>query len=214
MADNAAEDIRKLEHELREVIKQGDFTEALDILDEIESKGAIKAGHLAVKGQCLLKLRRKQDAKGVLLHAFELDPACDAATKLLDENFPGWTRPKAPPRSAPAPMPPVRPQAPPSGAAPAAGSSSPGFSLAAESGYAPAPSGMAAPQPVYQMAQPGISPTGSHPGFSIQPHVVQAGYAAPPTEALVNWRYVLEDLKSVPPAPALPSADQRVIPVG
>ncbi|MBI1785445.1 hypothetical protein HYR69_09910 [Candidatus Sumerlaeota bacterium] len=182
MAD--AEELKKLDMELRDALQRQDFTEALDILDELESKGGMKAPHLAARGQCLLKLRRKQDAKTVLMQAFELDPTFQPTCQLLDENFPGWTRQQRPKPSPPPPMSPAPPRQAPAGYAPQAPQSQPY--------YQAAPS---APAQMYQQRTPS-SP--SMPGYG----QMQAGYAPyVPAQAAgsqdppVNWRYVMEDLE-------------------
>lgn len=229
MANGSPEEIRKLEAELREVLQQGDFALALDIVEELEGKTDLKAQHFAVKGMCLIKLRRKQDAKGILLQAFELDPGCSQATQLLDENFPGWTKARQPIKQPPAAQP--RPQAPMQGQPmPQQYAQQPmpqdisgynqsqgGFALAPDQGYAPQP-GYAQQQPAaYQQQTAG---GGSQPNLGrIQQQVIvqatqgPAMYQTHQAEMVVNWRYILEDLKSAPAASPIAKHDDRVIPV-
>jgi hypothetical protein len=164
--------IKALEQDVRGAIQKQDFTEALDICEEIDSKGGSRAPHLAAKGQCLLKLRRKQDAKSVLLRAFELDPGYQIAVNLLDENFPGWTRPK--PAANPPPV-----------FRPASAYTQLGATQTAPQYYAAPPGG--APQaPSYAPPPPHQVQTGA----PVQNAPQQGAYS----DYTVNWRYVMEDL--------------------
>jgi hypothetical protein len=183
---NEAEQIKTLEAELRNAVGRQEFAEALDIVEELEKLGPLKAPHLAVRGQCMLKMRRKQDAKTALLAAFELDPSFDAAVKLLDQNFPGWTRP---PRPAVRPAP-ARPQVAPPPA------STPPLSAAKPQGPPPVvvpynPSGGGSSPSHGAIAPPRTtfaSPASGHAGPIV-------AYATAAAEGPINWNYVAEDLE-------------------
>ncbi len=192
------EAIKKLEVELREALAAQNFTEALDLLDEIEGIAPLRAPHLTAKGQCLIKLRRKQDAKAFLMQAFELDPSMSAATTLLDEFFPGWTRqPKTPSR--------------PASAGAGSGMGMQGTGMGMPGGGVGASPQMDSPSSSAHQSAPRYTPTpiptttlrtgpataGGVGGGYGAPVYVQGGVQMAPhtQEAPVNWKYVIEDLE-------------------
>lgn len=193
-----AEELRKLEQEMQQAIQRQDFMEAIDICDEIEGKGWARAPHLVAKAQCLLRARRKQDAQKVLLDAFELDPSHQQAAQLLDEQFPGWSRPKPKPRPAQQAMTmggpaPAGYGAPPQQAyqqpqqtyqQPQQNYAQPAHGYDQQS-YAQQPAyGQSAPAPQYQGQSAPRMQAPQRPG-------APGGFVA---DAPVNWNYVLEDL--------------------
>lgn len=191
------EEIRKLEQELRELFARENYAEALDVYDEIERLGVLRPAHLVGKGQCLLKLRRKQDAKRAFVRAFDLDANFQPAQHMLDQHFPGWEKTYVAPEAAPPPPGAAQQvivvqQAPP----PAAWSPA-----QPPAGYAPAP-----PPATYSPAQPPVAAQGPQPIVIMQqaaPPSAQVGRPqAPgpdptdPATAKINWRYVLEDVEA------------------
>ncbi len=198
--------IKKLEQELRECIQRQDFLEALDICEEIEGQGAFRAAHAVARGQCFLRLRRKQDARTALMKAFELDPGFEPAIKLLDENFPGWERTKTA-RPAPAPRP-APPQVPPAyqPTPPYAGQPAPaptGYAMPPAQAYQPQPTpmpGYATPTPPTPYGVPGMAPQPMYApqGYQSSPNLGQVPYQPqtmrPQTDTKINWAYVMEDL--------------------
>jgi hypothetical protein len=99
-------DKAELEQELRDCGARGDHLGALDVYEELDKAGWITPGHLVGMGVCLMKVRRRQDAKDAWMRAVQIDEKFPAAAEALDKNFPGWRkelRPKPPP---PTPKPP------------------------------------------------------------------------------------------------------------
>jgi hypothetical protein len=175
-----------LDRDLRTALEDKNYTEALDIVEEIETKGGAKAFHLTAKAQCLLQLRRKQDAKVALLQAYEIDAGYHAASDLLDRNFPGWSLPKPKPRTS---------------AMTLGGGSSPSFgSVGSAGGFGSASS------PASSQSGSGFhAPPAPAPGGTQSPPVSQASISAAmggmtqnvtsfKSDHQVNWQYVFNDL--------------------
>lgn len=159
--------MRELESELKECARQGDSLEALDIYDELDAKGWIRPRHLVGMGHCLIKLRRKQDAREAWLRAYSADTSFQEVIDVLDEFFPGWKRATPPPpRPAPPPAPPPA-QVP---SPPPAASASHGSETREASAYRP---------PLQAAPEPDAAARAS---ASMQ------GQA-------VNWEYVLADVE-------------------
>lgn len=200
MSTPGPDTVKRLEGELRECFDRENYVEALDIYDEIQSAlgGRLRPQHLVGKGQCLLKLRRKQDAKKVLLTAFEADANFQPAIHMLDQNFPGWEKtyvapPPEPVAGSRAVVQPIVVQAP--------------------VAYAPAPPPQqyhAAPPPAQHHAAPPPAPY-AHPAPPAPsgPHQVVVVQQAPPPAApsvapsgtyehvsRINWNYVAEDVEA------------------
>lgn len=175
-------DHAKLEADLAAAIRNANWLEAADIIEEMEGLGTATADHLLQKGKCLLEARRKQDARAALTRALALEPGNEAARVLLDQQFPGWdsavagrtplrqtsmTIPPAPRPSAqpPAPPPPAAPPpvprqtAPPPAAPPAA----PAAPRPAPTFQAPPPASAAALPPAPAMPPPVPAPTAPPP---------------------------------------------------
>lgn len=190
-----AEQLRALEAEARQCEQRQEYLEALDGYEEIERKGWARSGHLARKAFCLIKLRRKQDARKVLIHVFDSDPGCQEAISLLDEHFPGWEK-TIQPASAPAAAPP-RPAAPPAPAFHPAPPPRPAAEYAPQ--YAPPlqPS-QAPPAPAYAPPPQAYAPQPQAYAPQPQAYAPPASQPAPPAqrEGPVNWRWVMEDLKT------------------
>lgn len=89
-----ARHLTELEKELQACSQRQDHLDALDIYEEIENKGLTASRHLLGMGFCLLKMRRKQDAKDTWLRAYEMDPDDQRVIQTLDKHFRGWMRPK------------------------------------------------------------------------------------------------------------------------
>ncbi len=113
-------ELRQLETTAVTAMKRGDFINALDSYEEIDAKGWAGARHLTAQGYCLIKARRRKDAGGILLRAFNLNPDDDRCIELLDKYVPGWEkravetlphppdhRPSVPIRDTPPPAPAV-----------------------------------------------------------------------------------------------------------
>lgn len=122
-------ELKKLEDGLKQCEDREDFLGELDIYEEIERKGMTAPRHLVGLGLCLMKVRRKQDAREAWIKAHLMDAKFEPATKALDANFPGW-RKTIKPVEAP------KPQAP----SPPPQSLRPNVSSAARSGGPPPPS--------------------------------------------------------------------------
>jgi hypothetical protein len=122
----AAENLPALEEELKQAMMREEYLDAIDVFEEIEKKGLTQPRHLLGWGECLVKLRRKQDARQKWLAAYQMDSSFQPVIKQLDENFPGWKKTiPAPQPAAPARSPEPRPSAPAAQAArPTAGPSS------------------------------------------------------------------------------------------
>lgn len=95
--------LEELEQELQECASAQNHLDALDIYEEIQRAGWTKPEHLVGMGHCLLKLRRRQDARAAWFKAIQMAPDHPAAVQALNDQFPGWRKdlPK------PAPPPPV-----------------------------------------------------------------------------------------------------------
>lgn len=196
------EELRRLEQEMQQAIQRQDFMEAIEFCDEIEAKGWAKPAHLVAKAQCYLRARRKQDAQKCLLQVFDIDAGFQPAVQLLDEHFPGWTRPKPKPRTQAVSF------GTPGGAPGAAqGGGAQGGSYAAQSqtspGYStgPAERQTGSQPPFHVGAAPAAA--GGMTGMKIQSSprigsvshvVVQQAQPGFTPDAPVNWNYVLEDL--------------------
>lgn len=180
MAD-PPENLAELDSELKQLLKAGEFLDALDICEEIEGMDAMEVRHWLAMARCLVELRRKADARRAWTRALELDPDQKEAIEGMNKYFPGWrtqaarsaresARPAAAPRRRPAP-----PVGPPGAETMV---SHPPAARAAE----PAPSPRPAP-PVSRPAPaaPPVAPT-------------SAPTAGPTPDAAVNWGYVMQDV--------------------
>lgn len=181
--------LRALEQELQECERKRDYLTAIDIYEEIESKGWITVKHQVGLGFCYMKLRRRQDAREAWLKGYTLDPSHQRAIEALDEFFPGWKR-AAPPRvrkpPAPAPSPPE-----PRAGRPASRTDrpAPGRPTQPVTGSAP-PAGPAA-QPAPTRSAPVAQGRQPHPAHTA-PAVREAATLA---EGEINWDYVTNDLE-------------------
>lgn len=165
------EALKKLEKELTQCLVREEYLDALDIYDEILAKGTKDPRHLVGMGHCLMKLRRKQDAKHAWIEAFEIDSEFEPAIKLLNENFRGWKKALL---AAKKPKPKPKPPSPP-----------PVVSVQPGTRVSSTPGGAGA----------GPARAGSTPGVVLG--VVAAAGAGSdrgPSLGSINWNYVFEDV--------------------
>ena len=94
LAPEQTRHLAELEKELKKCSQRQDHLDALDIYEEIENMGLTASRHLLAMGFCLLKMRRKQDAKDAWLRAYEMDSDDQRVIQTLDKHFRGWMRPK------------------------------------------------------------------------------------------------------------------------
>lgn len=186
-----SDDLRTLEEELQECERKRDYLTAIDIYEEVESKGWIEAKHLVGLGFCYMKLRRRQDAREAWMRGYTLDPTHQRAIEALDEFFPGWKR-AAPPRVRKPPAP--TPTPPPAGRpAPSTDRPAPGRPAQPATGSAPPAGSTAPPQSQPQLAQ-----------------AAPAAQGAPTLgEGQINWSYVTNDLEECQLDAAKSGKDER-----